>query len=282
MVERGYLGMKMAPYFVLLCAGIASGVCLYVWSGTPTQKSPPQSMAEQSGAASRAANPEVTDPELVEFGKRQTESFRLARAGQISLSKSEFDAAESDFRQALILYSHNPWALIGSGMILERQGRPAEALAAYRQALGDRPDNGFYSNAPWEGEAMARYGLLAEGAGQWAEAVTAYEKARERLNVHFYPVPDVHFDPAVRQPSQLRAMLYVVQGLCLDAQSKQVEALGAFAEAAHLDPEQPFAQFNLARGLRKAGRAAEARAAFQKAARLGSGAVQAEAQKALR
>lgn len=192
-------------------------VILFVWSNLQVQKDSPQLMAEQTGASPKVANPEVTDPELVEFGRQMTESYKLSHSGQIRLSQSEFAAAETDFRQALDLFSHNPWALIGSGIILERQGKPAEALVAYWEALGDRPDNGFYGNSPATVEAMARYGLLSEEAGQWAEAVTAYEKARERLNVHSYPVPDVHFDPAVRQPSQLRSILHVVRGLCLDA-----------------------------------------------------------------
>ena len=132
---------------------------------------------------------------------------------------------------------------------------------------------------------MARYGLLAEQHGQYAEAARVYEQARICLN----PAPpvalNVYFDPqaepTAQQSSQLRAMLNVVRGIALDEQGKSSDALAAYAEAAKADPKQPLAQLYLGQALQQAGRKAEAKAAFARATQFGQGDVKAAAEKAL-
>lgn len=144
------------------------------------------------------------------------------------------------------------------------------------------PSGQFYSNFPSDIEALARYGLLAEQHGQYAEAVRVYEQARQRLN----PAPpialNVHFDPQQPQPASLRAMLNVARGIALDEQGKSQDALAAYAEAARLQPTQAVAQIYLGRSLQKVRRTAEAKTAFVKAAQFGQGNVKAAAEEALR
>ncbi|MDQ2686517.1 MAG: tetratricopeptide repeat protein [Armatimonadota bacterium] len=203
----------------------------------------------------------------------------------MALRRGDYTKAEALYREALSLAGVSPErfeALAGLGKSLERQGKVAEAFAAYQQSFAPPNESASYSTFPADVEALARYGILCETAGQYAEAARVYEQARERLNPKPTLPLDVDFDPKVPQPEQLRAMLHVVRGLTLDAQGIPNEALADYSEAARLQPDQPLAQFYLGRGLQKAGRTAEARAAFQKAAQYGHGAVQAEAQKALR
>lgn len=212
-------------------------------------------------------------------------SRNLVPRAKQALKRGDYGEAENLFREALPMTQGSPVYLetaVGLASIFEHQGKQAEALSAYHQAFGSTQSQGFYSNFPHDVEALTRYGLLSAQAGQWREAVRVYEQARDRLNPKPDVVLDVNFDSVVPQPEQLCAMLHVVRGLTLEEQGKGNEALAAYSKAASLQPDQPLAQFYLGRGLQKAGRAAEAQAAFQKAARFGHGAVQAEARKALR
>lgn len=221
----------------------------------------------------------VIRPFSPEAYHREIEYSRLVGLGNRSLA-SDPRMAASYFQKALPLSEVPDEAATGLGKAMEEQGRLAEAFAAYRLAYG--PAKHSYSTFPADVEALTRYGLLAAQTGQWREAVRVYKQARERLNPKPAVALDVDFNPKAPQPEQLRAMLHVVRGLTLEEQGKGNEALSAYSEAARLQPDQPLAQFYLGRGLQRAGRTAEARAAFQKAARFGNGAVQSAAQKALR
>lgn len=274
--------MKKGINISLFALSVAT-VSITGWNIARAQKSKPtRPVLEQPGSPVSVADPSPSGTRGRELQRRMDASTQLTHLGQVNLAQSNFTAAEGFFRQALNLYPRNAGAAAGLARVLERQGNLAGALAGYRQAFSDSPNHSFYSTFPRDVEAVTRYGLLAEQAGQWREAVQAYEIARERLNPKPMLLLDVEFDPKTPQPAQLRAMLHVVRGLTLDEQGKHEDALSAYTEATRLQPNQPLAQFYLGRGLQKAGRAAEARAAFQKAAQYGHGAVQAEAQKALR
>lgn len=261
--------MKAISAFVVI--GIAAGVSFCTAQSVKRRTHDNERQPTSGTAVVRPFNPAAYH--------REQEYSRLVGLGNRFL-KNDPRAAASYFQQALPLSAVPDEATTGLGKAMEKQGKSGEALAAYRRAFG--PTTHSYSNYPADVEALARYGLLSERAGDWDEALKAYEQARERLNPKPILPLDVEFDPKVPQPDQLRAMLHVVRGLTLEEQGKGNEALAAYSEAAHLQPNQPLAQFYLGRGLRRTGRAAEAQTAFQKAARLGTGAVQAEARKALR
>ncbi len=173
-------------------------------------------------------------------------------------------------------------AALELGRIYEQQGQPEKAFIAYQQAFN--PAAHYYSDFPNDVESLAHYGLLAEQHGQYAEAVRVYEQARQRLDPR--PLIALNFDPQAQptalQLSQLRAMLNVVRGIALDEQDKHQDALAAYVEAVRLQPRQAVAQYYLGYGLQKAGRSAEAKAAFAKAAQFGQGDVKAAAEKALK
>ena len=97
-----------------------------------------------------------------------------------------------------------------------------------------------------------------------------YTQAGDRLN----PKPDVPLGVADLSPQNIRARLDMVRGIALaeakdhSGQNRDKEALQAFQKAAQEQPDDPQVQFYLGSGLRKVGKFAEARAAFQKAAAL--------------
>ena len=215
-------------------------------------------------------------------------SKRLLDEGQQARRAGDLVTATAKFQQCLALHTVlDDLAAKELGRIYERQGNSEKAFKVYQQAFN--PAIHSYSDFPNDVESLARYGLLAEQHGQYAEAARVYEQAYERLgpspsggvpvalNVHFDP----QAEPTAQQSSQLRAMLNVVRGVALDEQGKSNDALAAYAEAAKDAPKQPVAQMYLGRSLQKAGRRAEAKAAFAKAAKFGQGNVKAAAQKAL-
>lgn len=177
-------------------------------------------------------------------------------------------AAEGYYRQASSLIPYRQDAWLGLGRAMDAQGKSTEAFPAYKQAFDPPSGAGLYSSFPSDVASFVRYGMLCEEAGQHEAALKVYNQACDRLN----PKPDVPLKADALPSQQLRARLEMVRGVALaeakdhSGQDRDAEALQAFQAAAQKQPSDPFVQFYLGYGLRKAGRFAEAQAAFQKAA----------------
>ncbi len=254
-----------APIF---CALISAAVISYCLAQNPLPR-------PHTGAATARIRP--YDPDRI---ARDQKYESLVELGQRLLASNP-RAAEANFRAATAVDPYQTDAWMGLARASDAQGKPSQALSAYGRVFGSS-GSGVYSTFPSDVEALARYGGLCEDAGQHEAALRACNQASERLN----PKPKVPLgipqDRPVPSP-ELRAMLEVVRGVALDQQGKKGEALGAFNHAAGLQPNDARIQFYHGYGLRKAGRFAEAQAAFQKAARLDTeGTVKAAAAESLR
>src|SRR5438445_8753083 len=125
------------------------------------------------------------------------------------------------------------------GYALDRQGKLAEAIEHYRQALRIKPD---YA------EAHNNVGHALDGQGKPAEAIE-------------------HFQQALRiKPETAEA--HVNWGLALDRQGKPAEAIEQFQQALHIQPENAEAPDNWGDVLGQQGKPAEAIEHFQQALRI--------------
>src|SRR5213593_1248465 len=125
------------------------------------------------------------------------------------------------------------------GYALDRQGKLAEAIEHYRQALRIKPD---YA------EAHNNVGHALDGQGKSAEAIE-------------------HFQQALRiKPETAEA--HVNWGLALDRQGKPAEAIEHFQQALRIQPENAEAHSNWGVVLGQQGKPAEAAEHFQQALRI--------------
>lgn len=238
----------------------------------PTQQS--QSEAKRLSALASVANSEPTGPGAVELDRKMRVSSNLSALGRKALARSDFAAAEEDFRQALATYPRSDEAKTGLAQALEGQGRSDEASNIYRDAFKGANALSSYSTFPNDIAALARHGIVSEEAGEHQEAVKSYNMARQWLNNKAVVPLNESFDPKGLPTPQLRAMLEVVRGVALmesknqDGQDRSTEALEAFSQAARLQPNDARVQFYHGYGLRKVGKFTQAQAAFQRAARL--------------
>lgn len=92
------------------------------------------------------------------------EAFYLA--GYVSYQQKNYEEAEQAFRQTIRLDANHAKALNDLGITLEYLGRSAEAVEYYQRAVdtGQNPD------------AFFNLALLEEKRGQYAKAITLYER----------------------------------------------------------------------------------------------------------
>jgi tetratricopeptide (TPR) repeat protein len=125
------------------------------------------------------------------------------------------------------------------GNILLQQGRIADAIADYREALRTNPAS---ANAHYNlGNAEAQQGRIEEAAGEYREALRN--------------------EPTLAEASNSLGYLLLQQG-------RTEEAVAQFNEALRNNPTYAEAQSNLGKGLFQLGRTAEAIGAIRKALEL--------------
>jgi len=204
---------------------------------------------------------------------------KLAQAwngrGQAYHALRQPDKAVADFRAALrLLPDHEAYHNLGDALL--EQGKPADAEAAYRQAIHIKSDC-----------AQAHYnlGIALENQGKPTEAVTAY---REAIHLHDdYPEAHSNLGVALYQQrnyaeaeAEFRTALrlrpdfpeaynaYHNLGNALRAQAKHAEAEQAYRRALGLLPAFLNARLGLGNALDDQGKHAEAEAEFREAIRL--------------
>jgi tetratricopeptide (TPR) repeat protein len=152
----------------------------------------------------------------------------------------DYPAAEREIRMAIRLKPHELRAYSELGEILSRQGRPDEAIAAYREAIRIRPDSA---------EAHCNLGNIL---------------AREK---HDFPAAEVAFREALRLRPDF-AIAHHSLGNVLSEQGKLAEALAEFRTAIRLQPDFALAHFQLGNAFKDQGKLDEAIAEYRTAIRL--------------
>jgi eukaryotic-like serine/threonine-protein kinase len=198
----------------------------------------------------------------------------------------------------------------GLGVALRAQGKPAEAIAEYREAIRLQPS---YANAhTCLGVALKDEGKLAEAVAEYREAIRLgtnipardhYDLGRalyelERIDeavaecreaIRLNPVfPDPHLamvacqlragrlDEALASAREAvrmtpgRTEAHYALGNALEPLGRHEEAVAAFRETVRLDPAYAEGHCNLSNALRSLGRYAEALEELQIGHRLGS------------
>ena len=215
----------------------------------------------------------------------------------MDLHAGNYTQAEEEARQADAL---DPLAGVPQEVLaasLEAQGKNQEALQAYRPlAVGGQTR-----------DLLPYAGLLLK-SGQWAEALAAYNQALPHLPdvgphleatiVHDGEVmrANSHFSPDVPEPIALATAIHIARGMIYNTTpgwagtGQDTEAMAEYAKALQTAPNNALANYYYGVGWHKLGptdrvkfgTAQQAKAALQKAVKIGNANVKAAALKALK
>ena len=174
---------------------------------------------------------------------------------------------------ALAIDPNSPIAHSNLGELLDRQGRPAEAIDHFQQALRTKPDFALAHN---------NWGMALKGQGRPAEAIDHFQQAL-RLKPDFpiaynnwgtalgqlgEPAQAIdHFQQALRLDPDF-ALAHSNWGAALLQQGKPAEAIDHFQQALRIDPDLALARSNWGAALLQQGQPAEAIEHLQQALRV--------------
>ena len=217
----------------------------------------------------------------------------LVDQGEESLKSGYYQAAEQIFREASAVQltgipQFNPSAERGLAEALTAQGKITEAIQLYRMLIYQYPRN--LSSVAQEVRTLMRYAIVLSQMGQWPEAVSVYEKALPGTLFHGMPNLDVHFDPQIPVPAQLQAIAHVACGIEFIKHGDNLRAFKEYEKGSYLTPDSALVNYYYGDGWQqlspaeqtKFGSEQQAKAALQKAVKIGKGPVKKAAQKALR
>lgn len=214
---------------------------------------------------------------------------QLDKEAAIALHAGRYAEAESDIRQSIALWP------IGSGVSdeilarsLEAQGRDQEALQICKKIVVDRRGSQLRDLIP--------YSWLLLKSGQWAEAVTVYNQAIPMLGQEELERDSSHFSLDVPNPTALAVAIHLERGRIYSTncdwagETQDTEAMVEYGKALQLAPNYGLANYYYGQGWQKLspaerkqfGTAQQAKAALQKAVKLGKGDVKLAAAKALK
>jgi len=158
------------------------------------------------------------------------------------------------------------------GIVLAAEGRPAEAIQHYREALRLKPD---FANAHNNlGLALGATGRTAEATAEFQEAIrieSDYAEARSNLGMALVATGRTgeaiaQYQEALRIRSDY-AQAHNNLGVALRRLGRTADAVGQFEEAVRGQPDYAEAHNNLGLALHETGRTAEAVAQFEAAVR---------------
>lgn len=230
----------------------------------------------------------------------QERSARLSEAAITALHTGNYAEAEQEARQAASLdnLAGIPQEVLAEA--LEKQGKDKEALLQYQTVVQ------HYDTQP---RNLLPYAQLLLKSGRWVQAVAVYNQALpglpDGLSPHLErPVvqdgdlmrANSRFSSDVPEPAALRTALHLARGLVYNAYcnwsgaSQEMEAMAEYQKALQSAPGNPLANYFYGRGWQKLapadrakfGTAQQAKAALQKASKIGNADVKAAAAKALK
>lgn len=203
----------------------------------------------------------------------------LTRAATTAMQSGDYAEAEANARAAVATGYDAGFAQETLAAALDAQGKSQEALQEYKEIAnegGNDPRN------------LLPYALLSLKAGNWLQAVSAYNKALPLLDNGDLVRRNSQFSLDAPHPTALMAAIHMALGLQLDwrgyhgaYQEVIQQSLTHFQQAAALEPKSPLVTYYVGYGLKRLGRQAEAQAAFKKAALLDQGDIKAAALKEL-
>jgi tetratricopeptide (TPR) repeat protein len=197
---------------------------------------------------------------------------------------------------------------MGLAQVFTAQGQTAKAIEAYRYVFYDLSLRGFdgpekeeyrqkiYQNPVGATQYVSdglRYALLLNQTGQWSEAVIVYNSALQGVPGGALPKLDLPFDASSPQPVAFEAMTRMALGLVLNfgvRDDKNQDAMKQYAIALQLEPSWALTNYYYGYGWQllspaeraKFGMAQQAKAALQKAVKVGDAEVKKAAEKALK
>ena len=209
--------------------------------------------------------------------------------GEANLQERNYALAETGFRSALAVQQDGR-AYLGLAETLTSEGRTTDALQAYFFVF--HPGPGLSWGGSYMPKANLEYALLLNHNGQWTEAVDYYNAALPDLVKWDYKA-NLHFDAAVPQPALLAAAAHIGLGLYDNFEyepDSNTKALQEYEAALQLAPDWDAANYYYGYGWQKlspaerakSGTVQQAKAALQKAVKIGNARVKAAAEKALK
>src|SRR5271154_761099 len=96
-------------------------------------------LAAQTGSPPKTQPPKATEAQGTETAGTEEQLHSCLEHAAEAMHKGELPAAEQALRQALSIDPHSLAALNNLGIVLSREGKPAEAIPLYEEALKVRP-----------------------------------------------------------------------------------------------------------------------------------------------
>ncbi len=204
---------------------------------------------------------------------------RLEQDGYMAMNgEKNLPKAEQIFRQVLKEEASSDDAWLALARIMDKQGRPREALTYYQGLLGP---HAWVSSLQNDTAILTRYAELSERFGKIEQALQAYQKvlqvsARDGRAVGSDPNMPVGTNAS--DPGEICARAHILLGLTHQTHREGIFiperempslALQAFQEAVRLRPDLPIAHYYLGDQLRAMRRTKEADAEFARAESLG-------------
>ena len=223
---------------------------------------------------------------------------QLALTAAADLHTGNCTQAEAEARESLAISDDGRAEEVLAGA-LEGQGRDKEALQQYQTVIE------HYDKQP---RNLLPYAQLLLKSGQWAQAVAVYNQALPHLpDVGPHPETPIvhdgdliransHFSPDVPEPAALAVALHITRGMIYNTTpgwagtGQDTEAMAEYAKALQTAPGNALANYYYGVGWHKLsptdrakfGTAQQAKAALQKAVKIGNANVKAAALKALK
>ncbi len=211
----------------------------------------------------------------------------LAHDAAADLYLRNYAQAEAEAREALSIEPSDGVPAEVLAAALDAQGKDQESLQAYQTVVD------HYDRQP---RNLLPYAQLLLKAGQWAQAVAVYNQALPRLGHEELEQITSHFSPDVPQPAALETAIHLERGRLYNAASdwageaQDTEAMAEYQKALQLAPDNALTNYYYGIGWHKLspaerikfGTAQQAKAALQKAVKIGNAEVKAAALKALK
>ena len=230
------------------------------------------------------------NPTLVAVAQRSED---IAAQGDEYLKQGNYRAAEAAFQASLEVAKSsatgvNPRATRGLAEAFVGEGRLVEADQTYRTLI-------YQERLKWSSDAQETrttmgFAVLLSQTGHWPEAVSVYRGSLIKATFADAPKLDVNFDPQIPMPQLLQAMAHTAIGLDYSGYANNNAAFAEFRKGILLQPDNALTNYYYGVGWQrlgptdrlKFGTAQQAKAALQKAVKIGNAEVKAAALKALK